>query len=138
MPDGKRMDNDDLLCELSRNIEQWDASPYYLPEEDLIDLERFLADHDEGGFREELEKIYGTPLNHKFWSSFLAYHRLKRAREEVKAQDALQEEKRKYYLAVVEEEKKASQKWLKEWFHQLRRQQIRVLPGGAGKTSPPE
>lgn len=133
MSDTKKMGSEDLLNELSRNIEQWDASPYYLPAEDIIDLERFLTDHGADDLKLEMESLYGTPLNLRFWSSFLAYHRLKRAREELKAHDALQEEKKKYYLAIVEEEKKAGQKWLKEWFHQLRRQQIKVLPGGAGK-----
>ena len=133
MSDTRKLGNDELLNRLSRNIEQWDASPYYLPEEDAIDLERFLTDHGADELKREMESLYGTPLNHRFWSSFLAYHRLKRAREELKAHDALQEEKKRYYLAVVEEEKEAGRKWLKEWFHQLRRQQIKVLPGGAGK-----
>jgi len=133
-----RTTDEELLHELSRSIEQWEASPYYLPEEDLIDLERFLTDYDAGSLKAELEDVYGIPLNHKFWSSFLAYHRLKRAREEMKLQDALQEEKRRHYLAVVDEEKKAGQRWLKEWLHQLRRQQIKVLPGGAGKSPDPE
>lgn len=132
----KRAEEHELLHELSRIIEDWENSPYYLPEEELIDLERFLTERDAEDLKDELEGIYGTPLNLKFWSSFLAYHRLKRAREEIKAQDALQEEKKKRYMEVVEEEKKAGQKWLKEWFHQLRRQQIKLIQGGR-KEGPP-
>jgi len=119
-----------LLLELSHAIGEWENSPYYLAEEEIFDLESFLLDHNARELKLELESIYGTPLNHKFWSSFLAYHRLKRARQEIRDQDDQQEEKRQRYLQAVEEEKKAWQKWLKEWFHQHRRQQIRVLPGG--------
>jgi len=129
--DGNIRDQE-LLKKLSEAIEEWEISPYFLPADELFDLERFLADHDADQTRGELEAIYGTPLNYNFWSSFLAFHRLKRAREETRVQDALREEKRRQYLMVVEEEKKAGKKWLKEWFHNQRRRQIRVLPGGRG------
>ncbi len=126
----------EFLKRLSEAIDQWENSPYYLPDEELFDLETFLVDHRAGHFKTELEIIYGTPLNHNFWSSFLAYHRLKRAKEEIKAQDALKEEKHRQYMQVVEEEKKAGQKWLKEWFHNQRRQKIKVLPGGRKNGDP--
>jgi hypothetical protein len=124
------MDDHDLLQELFHAIEEWETSPYYLPEEELFDLERFLTDQRAHKLKLELENIYGTPLNQKFWSSFLAYHRLKRAREEIKAQESLQDEKRRQYLEAMEEERKTWHKWVKEWFHHHRRQQIKVLPGG--------
>ncbi|RPJ09471.1 MAG: hypothetical protein EHM36_04305 [Deltaproteobacteria bacterium] len=126
----KGIDNQDLMDKLSQAIEDWETSPYYLSQEELFDLEGFLVDNKAIELKAELETIYGTPLNQKFWSSFLAFHRLKKAREEFKAQEAVQEEKRRKYLQAVEEEKKEWQRWLKEWFHQHRRQQIRVLPGG--------
>jgi hypothetical protein len=34
-------------------------------------------------------------FNSKFWPSFLSYHRLKRARQEIKAQEEHREEKRR-------------------------------------------
>jgi hypothetical protein len=130
VPSTKETRDRELLLKLSDAIGEWEDSSYYLPEDELFDLERFLEDHEALGLKSELEAIYGTPLNYKFWSSFLAYHRLKRARQEIKAQDEHQEEKRQKYVEAVEEEKRASQKWLKEWFHHHKRQQIRVLPGG--------
>ncbi|NLJ27435.1 MAG: hypothetical protein GX433_05415 [Deltaproteobacteria bacterium] len=126
-----------LFTKLSRAIEEWENSPYYLQDDELFDLEGFLVDENAEDVKVELEEIYGTPLNRKFWSSFLAYQRLKRAREEIKAQDALQEEKRKRYLEALEEEKKADQNRLKEWFHQQRRHRIRVIKGGR-KDDPSE
>ena len=130
MPSTNETRDQQLLHQLSQAIGEWENSPYYIVDEEMFDLERFLLDHDARELKLELESIYGTPLNQKFWSSFLAYHRLKRARQEIKEQDEHQEEKRQRYLQAVEEEKKAWQRWLKEWFHQHRRQQIRVLPGG--------
>jgi len=128
------MDTQELLNKLSKAIEAWETSPYYMPEEEMFDLERFLLEHRALELKKELEEIYGIPLNHKFWSSFLAYHRLKRAREEIKTQDDLQEDKRRHFLRVIEEEKKSWQKWLKEWFPQHQRHKIKVLPGGKKDT----
>lgn len=128
----------EIFEKLSRAIEEWENSPYYLETEELFDLERFLQDQGADDLKEELERIYGTPLNQKFWSSSLAYHRLKRAREAIKAQDALQEEKRKKYLeatAALEEENEAVRAELKELFHQQQRQMMRVIQGGR-KDSP--
>ncbi len=127
----------EFLEKLSKAIEEWENSSYYLPDEELFDLEAFLVEHHAQHLKTELETIYGTPLNHNFWSSFLAYHRLVRAKEEIKAQDALKEEKRRQYMQVVEEEKRAGQKWLKEWFHNQRRQKIKLLPGGRKDVDTP-
>ena len=124
------MDDHEVLRKLFHAIEEWEDSTYYLPEEELFDLERFLTDHHAQKLKIDLEAMYGSPLNQKFWSSFLGYHRLKRARDEIKAQEALQDEKRRAYLLAVEEERKAWHKWVKEWFHHHQRQQIKVLPGG--------
>ena len=123
-------DYQNVLEELVQAIADWEVSPYYLPEQEMFDLERFLKDRHAHDLQVELEKRYGTPLNEKFWSSSLAYQRLKRAREEVKAQEAQQDEKRKRYLEAVEEGKKEWEKWVKEWVHQQRRQQMKVISGG--------
>ena len=130
MSSKKTMDDRELLEELSNAIELWEDSPYYLPSEELFDIERFLTDHQAHRLKTDLEHIYGTPLNQKFWSSFLAYHRLKKVRDEIKTQEMLQEERRRRYLEAVEEEKKTWQKWLKDWFHYQQRQKLRILPGG--------
>jgi len=121
-----------LLEKLGQAIEEWESSPYYLQEDELFDLERFLLDNQALDVKRELESLYGTPLNQKFWTSFLAYHRLRKAREEVKAQDAMQEEKRRQYVEAAEAEKRAWQEVMREWLHQQRREQFRVIPGGRG------
>lgn len=133
--DGNIRDQE-LLKKLSEAIEEWDASPYFLPGDDLFDLERFLCDHDARDTREELEAIYGTPLNINFWSSFLAFHRLKRAREKARPRGPMHLEEQRQIQRMVEEEKRAGRKWLMEWFHNQRRRQIKVLPGGRGDKLP--
>jgi len=41
VPPRKTMDDRKLLEELFNAIELWEDSPYYLPSEELFDLERF-------------------------------------------------------------------------------------------------
>ncbi|MGD9207310.1 MAG: hypothetical protein PVH39_02445, partial [Syntrophobacterales bacterium] len=93
-------------------------------------LERFLLDQDASEFKTKLEKIYGQPLNEKFWSSSLAYQRLKRTRAVVKDQDDLQEKKRQDYARAVEEGQKEWQLWLKEIRSSQLRAHFKVIPGG--------
>jgi hypothetical protein len=119
-----------LLEKLSQAVADWEDSPYYLQDEELFDLERFLLDHDANAFKAELEKTYGQPLNEKFWSSSLAYQRLKRAREVVKNQDDDQEKKRQDYARAVAEGQKEWQQWLKEIRSNQLRSQLKVIPGG--------
>jgi hypothetical protein len=128
-------DHQELLEYLRQAISEWENSPYYIPEKELFDLEGFLKDHKALELKKELESVYGEPLNDKFWTSSLAYHRLKRARQEVKEQEDLQDEKRRRYLEAVEEGKKEWDKWLNEWITNQRRQQMRIIPGGKDKTS---
>jgi hypothetical protein len=119
-----------LLEKLSQAVADWEDSPYYLQDEELFDLERFLLDHDANAFKAELEKTYGQPLNEKFWSSSLAYQRLKRAREVVKNQDDDQEKKRQDYARAIAEGQKEWQQWLKEIRSNQLRSQLKVIPGG--------
>jgi hypothetical protein len=135
VPTTGRMDDQELMQRLSQAIEEWENSPYYLPEDELFDLESFLTDHEAVELKAELERIYGKPLNQKFWSSFLVYHRLKRTRDEIKAQETDQEERRQRYLRAIEEEKRTWRELLKEWFHHHQRQRIKVLPGGKKEES---
>ncbi|MGW8208756.1 MAG: hypothetical protein ACWGO2_07055, partial [Syntrophobacteria bacterium] len=108
---------------------------YYLADEELFDLERFLLDHHAHAFKEELEETYGRPLNEKFWSRSLAYQRLKRTRVVVKEMDAEQERKRVDYAQSLEENKKTRQQLLRELRASQRRSQLRVIPGGQSKSS---
>ncbi|NLI33890.1 MAG: hypothetical protein GX422_14095 [Deltaproteobacteria bacterium] len=130
MPDSKDSSSQELLKRLTQAIGDWECSPYYLEKEELFDLERFLDDHQAADLKRELERLYGAPLNQRFWSSFLGYHRLKKAREEIKTQDALQEEKRRRYMEALDAERKAWQETMKEFFHQQRRERFRVISGG--------
>ena len=124
------IDTEELLEKLSHAVADWEDSPYYLRDEELFDLERFLLDHDAYAFKAELEKTYGQPLNEKFWSSSLAYQRLKRARAVVKDQDDVQEKKRQDYTRAVEEGQKVWQQWLKEIRSNQLRSHLKVIPGG--------
>jgi len=124
------IDTEALLEKLTQAVADWEDSPYYLKDEELFDLERFLLDNDANTFKAELEKIYGQPLNEKFWSSSLAYHRLKRTREIVKDQDDVQEKKRQDYVRAVEEGQKEWRQWLKEIRSNQLRSQLKVIPGG--------
>jgi hypothetical protein len=130
MSETREPDYQELFDELAKSIADWEDSPYYLPDDELFDLERFLMDHHALEFKIQLEKTYGTPLNSKFWSSSLIYQKLRRARQEVKAQEALQEEKRQAFLQAVEEGKKAWQKLLDDWLLNQRKRQFKVLDGG--------
>lgn len=124
------IDTEELLEKLTQEVADWEDSPYYLRDEELFDLEEFLLDHSAEAFKAELEKTYGKPLNEKFWSSSLAYQRLKRDREVVKDQDDLQEKKRQDYARAVEEGQKEWQQWLKEIRSSHLRAQLKVIRGG--------
>ena len=130
MPPTDQPDEQRLLEELGRSVSEWEDSPYYLRDEEIFDLESFLDDRGASDLKARLEKTYGTPLNLKFWSSNLTYHRLKRAREEVKAQEDQQDERKQEYQEAVERQRKAQQEWLKQWIHERRRGLMTVIPGG--------
>jgi hypothetical protein len=129
------MDNEELFEKLAFEVAEWEYSPYYLADEELFDLERFLLDHHAHAFKEELEEIYGRPLNEKFWARSLGYQRLKRTREVVKEMDGEQERKRQEFADSLVENKKSREQLLRELRASKRRSQLRVIPGGLGNSS---
>jgi hypothetical protein len=129
------MDNEELFEKLAFEVAEWEHSPYYLQEEELFDLERFLLDHHAYAFKEELEETYGRPLNEKFWSRSLAYQRLKRTREVVKEMDEDQERKRVEFAQSLEENRKSREQLLRELQASQRRRQLKVIPGGRSNSS---
>jgi hypothetical protein len=129
------MDNEELFEKLAFEVAEWEHSPYYLPEEELFDLERFLLDHEAHAFKKELEETYGRPLNEKFWSGSLTYQRLKRTREVVKEMDAEQERKRVEFAQSSEENRKTREQLLKELRARQRRSHLKVIPGGRSNSS---
>jgi hypothetical protein len=132
---GVAMDNEEFLEKLAFEVAEWEYSPYYLEEEELFDLERFLLDHHAHAFKEELEETYGKPLNQKFWSGSLAYQRLKRTREVVKKMDAEQERKREEFAESLVENKKAREQLLRDLRASKRRSKLKVIPGGQTNSS---
>lgn len=131
MDDSNLEEQRELFSQLTEAIAAWEASPYYLPEDELFDLERFLADHGAHALQQELERAYGRPLNEKFWSSSIAYHKLKKARQLVRQQESAQDDKRRQYLEAVAASRREWQAWIKDWAHSLRRQQMRLVrPAG--------
>ena len=129
------MDSEEVFEKLAFEVAEWEYSPYYLADEELFDLERFLLDHHAHAFKEELEETYGRPLNEKFWAGSLAYQRLKRTREVVKEMDAEQERKREEFTESLVENKKAREQLLRDLRASQRRSQLRVIPGGQSKSS---
>jgi len=129
------MISEELFEKLAFEVAEWESSPYYLAEEELFDLERFLLDYHAHAFKEELEETYGRPLNEKFWSRSLAYQRLKRTREVVKEMDAEQERKREEFAESLVENKKAREQLLRDLRASQRRKQLRVIPGGQSNSS---
>jgi len=117
-----------------REISEWEFSDYYLEDEELFDIERFLLDHNAHELKAELETSYGQPLNRNFWTTSLSYQRLKRAREEVKALDAEQERKRHEFARAVEEDKKARQQLIKDIRTSQRRAQLKLIHGGKNSS----
>jgi hypothetical protein len=129
------MDNEELFEKLAFEVAEWEYSPYYLAEEELFDLERFLLDHHAHAFKKELEETYGRPLNEKFWSRSLAYQRLKRTRKVVKEMDAEQEKKREDFAQSLEENRQTREQLLKELKANQRRSRLRIIPGGRSSSS---
>ena len=129
------MDNEEIIEKLAFEVAEWESSLYYLKEEELFDLERFLLDHHAHALKQELEETYGRPLNAKFWSGSLAYQRLKRTREVVKEMDDEQERKRVEFAESLVENKKAREQLLRDLRASHRRSQLRVIPGGQRKSS---
>jgi len=130
MPESPPTDYRELFELLSREVGEWEHSRYYLPQEELFDLEGFLSDHRALELKEELEREFGAPLNRTFWVSSLRYWRLRQAREEVKRQEDEQDQKRHDYLRAQGERRKAWQKWLQGLTAGRRRGRFKVIPGG--------
>jgi uncharacterized membrane protein len=120
-------DSQEIFRKLGEEVAEWENSPYYLPDEELFDLERFLTEHGATKLLEEIRETYGEPVNRNFWTRNLAYRRLKKAREEIKAQEQHQDEKREAYQEALRETRKAHQEWIKEWIHSQRRAQIHLV-----------
>ncbi|MEJ5299861.1 MAG: hypothetical protein WHS38_02610 [Thermodesulforhabdaceae bacterium] len=129
MSKDRRFSNQDLFQKLRDEVALWEGSKYYIADKELFDIECFLDDHDASDIKNELERLYGSPLNEKFWGSFLAYHRLKKAREEIKSEEREQEEKRKRYLEAIKTYQEAWNEWIDAWVREERKRCWKVIPG---------
>jgi hypothetical protein len=125
----KYFSNRELFQKLRDEVARWEDSDYYIQEKELFDIERFLNDYEATEIKDELERLYGVPLNEKFWSSFLAYHRLKKAREEIKEKEKQQEEKRRRYLEAVKAYQEAWNEWIEAWVREERKREWKIIPG---------
>lgn len=105
---GSKDGQDRTLFEaLREEVAAWEASAYFLPEEELFDLERFLKDRGAEDLCQRLEQTYGRPLNASFWRTLLPYHKLRRLRLEIRKEEAEHERKRALYLESVKEAHRA-------------------------------
>ncbi|MCX7823646.1 MAG: hypothetical protein N2260_09440 [Syntrophobacterales bacterium] len=123
------LSNQDLFKKLREEVALWEGSKYYIAEKELFNIEQFLDDHGASDIKEELKRLYGIPLNEKFWRSFLAYHRLKKAREEIKEEERQQEERRRRYLEAVKAYQEAWNEWIDAWVREERKREWKVIPG---------
>jgi hypothetical protein len=96
-----------LFEALREEVAAWEASPYFLPEEELFDLERFLKDKGAEDLCLRLEQTFGRPLNASFWRTLLPYHKLRRVRLEIRREEAEHDRKRALYLESVKEAHRA-------------------------------
>lgn len=129
MTKDKYFPNEELFKRLRDEVALWEGSQYYIADKELFDIERFLDDHGAGDVKEELRRLYGTPLNEKFWRSFLAYHRLRKAREEIKEDEKQQEERRRRYLEAVRAYQEAWNEWIEAWVREERKKEWKIIPG---------
>ncbi len=137
MTERKDFSFQELLAVLKEEVGRWDQSRYYMAEQELFDIEQFLDDHGAKEIRQDLERLYGTPLNERFWHSFLAYHRLKKAREAVKEEGLQHEEKRRRYEEAVRAYQSVWNDWVNAWVRETRRRQWKVIPGKKGDPEAP-
>lgn len=101
-----------LFKALQEEVAAWEASPYFLPEEELFDVERFLKDRGAEDLCGQLEEVYGRPLNVCFWKTLLSYHKLRRLRLEIRKEEAEHDRKRALYLESVQEARRSLQELL--------------------------
>lgn len=129
MAKDKHFSNQELFQKLRDEVALWENSEYYIRDKELFDIERFLDDYMATEIKEELKRLYGTPLNERFWNSFLAYHRLKKVREEIKEEERQQEEKRRRYLEAVKAYQEAWNEWIEAWVREERKREWKIIPG---------
>ncbi len=132
-----RKDFREVLEILREQVAEWERSPYYLPDPELFDLERFLEDYGYGEWISELERVYGKPLNEAFWKTLLPYHKLKKARHAVKAQEIRQEERRTRYLQSLRAYQEAVRDFLKRLaFDDSMRPPLKIVPADDSPSEP--
>lgn len=129
MAKDKHFSNQELFQKLRDEVALWENSEYYIRDKELFDIERFLDDYMATEIKDELKRLYGTPLNERFWNSFLAYHRLKKVREEIKEEERQQEEKRRRYLEAVKAYQEAWNEWIEAWVREERKREWKIIPG---------
>lgn len=96
-----------LFEALREEVAAWESSPYFLPEEELFDLERFLKERGAEALCRRLEEAFGRPLNASFWRTLLPYHKLRRVRLEIRQEEAEHDRKRALYVESVKEAQRA-------------------------------
>lgn len=117
-----------LLEALREEVSAWETSAYFLPEEELFDLERFLKDRGAEDLCRRLEETFGRPLNASFWQTLLPYHKLRRVRMEIRKEEAEHDRKRALYVESVREAQRAYRELLELMAEEGKRPSLRVVP----------
>lgn len=116
-----------LFKALQEEVAAWEASPYFLPEDELFDLERFLKDRGAEDLCLQLEEVYGRPLNVSFWKTLLPYHKLRRLRLEIRQDEAEHDRKRALYLESVHEARRTLRELLKMLAQEEKKPRLRLV-----------
>lgn len=123
----EKHDASSLFKALQEEVAAWEASPYYVPEDELFDLERFLKDRGAEELCVQLEEIYGRPLNVSFWKTLLPYHKLRRVRSELKKEEAEHHRKRALYLESVREARQSLRDLLEMLAEEEKKPHLRLV-----------
>ncbi|MEJ5348523.1 MAG: hypothetical protein WHS46_07520 [Desulfosoma sp.] len=125
-----------LFKALQEEVAAWETSPYYLPDQEIFDLERFLKDRGAEALVLQLEQVYGRPLNTSFWKTLLPYHKLRRVRLELKKEEAEHERKRVLYMESVREAQQGIRNLLEMLADAEKKPLLRLVhPSEPSKTS---
>ncbi len=117
-----------LLEALREEVAAWENSAYFVPDEELFDLERFLKDRGADDLCRRLEETFGRPLNASFWQTLLPYHKLRRVRMEIRKEEAEHDRKRALYMESVREARRALREFLELMAEEGKRPSLRIVP----------
>lgn len=123
----KKAEERTLFEALREEVAAWEASSYFLPEEELFDLERFLKDKGAEDLCRRLEETFGRPLNASFWRTLLPYHKLRKVRLEIRKEEAEHDRKRALYGESLREAQRALRALVELMAEEAKKPSLRIV-----------